>query len=285
MKSRTSARRKRTVRCPRSTSGKRPARAMRRTVRASMPSMSATSSLLSSRNDSGSCRSVGDNALMSGSLPPPAADVVDSFGVVCGAICPPAPSHDLAAWLVRITPAGAPTVRLPLFEIPQVHDSVQPPPRVELLPRERGRHAPRAGIPAWSMEAAFLTDVEHRGSLELAELSEFRDYSEHDARGRSRSVGRRVKQGRELLASFGAWPWAVALPLPHRWWTQEAYLSALSRWHREAWLAAYSSLQFCTSQFVGRSRCFNSIDELERAHAAYDAEVRWAADTAARRAA
>ena len=73
MKSRTSANRKRMVRCPSSTRGRRPASAMRRTVRESTPSMSATSSLLSNLNEAESDRSTGDHVAMSETMKAPRA--------------------------------------------------------------------------------------------------------------------------------------------------------------------------------------------------------------------
>ncbi|MDP9225416.1 MAG: hypothetical protein M3P18_16540 [Actinomycetota bacterium] len=87
-------------------------------------------------------------------------------------------------------------------------------------------------------------------------------------------------KGVQLVAGcshLGAWPWAEELLLPRAWWTDAPYLGALASWHREAWLAAYSSLLWRAAQFMGCPRTFGTVDGWIRARAAYEFEIRSAA--------
>jgi hypothetical protein len=173
---------------------------------------------------------------------------------------------------------------MPAFAAPKIAKSRLDKP-IHFLVRQSGSHAPRKGIPAWSMEVAYVRDIEGLSSIEIAARYEFHDDSEQHGRGRSRSKSRYRKDGSELLRDAGAWPWAVGLPLPSAWWTGRRYIDALLQWHRDAWLSAYSSLQFGTSRLVGRPEAFGSIDEHRRAVEAYETEIRWASHDAAIRAA
>jgi hypothetical protein len=201
-------------------------------------------------------------------MPGQTPTVVDSFGAARAAICPPEPSGELTAWLLQIAPSNnSSTVRLPAFEVPQIRPATDVQP-LDLVAREPGYQRPRAGRRVWAVEAAFSRDIEGLSSLEIANRQDLRDYSEHDARGRSRSEGRRVSEGRRILERLGAWPWAVGLPLPRRWWTQAAYVDALAGWHHDAWIEAWEDLHWRAQRLTGGDHWGNATD-VRRARNAY----------------
>lgn len=191
-------------------------------------------------------------------FPPPVGVDVRTF-------CAPEPSWTLVQWLWMLIPPGASVVPmggkvphgtrgynvagytvkgvpcLALGARPRMsanRSSRQAEVR-ERMPaayrREPGRHAPRAGVPQWQMEAALYRDLVGMRTSELADVLDFRDDSTRAAENGSRSARRYVEAGRVALMELGAWPWALEPQnggrLPAGWHHDLRYASALAGWH------------------------------------------------------
>jgi hypothetical protein len=176
----------------------------------------------------------------------------DDLHAFLARICPlPEPGEDLVRWLWLMTPAGAPTIpvlestdrddgpgHVPLLTSPRSPGSALHEVRRALpegLPREPGHRKPRRGADRWRIEAAHAHDLRGQSEVEVGASLDLFD-SSGEAVGRCRRAGDYVRAGRELLAEFGAWPWALAPngKLERRWWTMERYALALLVWHQDA---------------------------------------------------
>jgi hypothetical protein len=185
---------------------------------------------------------------------------------------PQGPGREFARWLMDLTPPEAevvpimgpigvdgrwPTECLRPFGAPLITEFADPPlPRrrdarriavAERMPaphaRQPGRQAPRSGIPMWTMNTAFVTDIYGLNSLEAMRALELRDYSTVDAEGGSRSARRYAEQGRRALSKIGAWPWCLTPDgrLPERWYRDSSYAYVLARWHYQQSLAVLAA--------------------------------------------
>jgi hypothetical protein len=211
----------------------------------------------------------------------------------------PQPSWGLVEWLWNLTPPGASVIpmgrRVPhgtkaydldaytVTGVPCLRLGAQPrmpairsSRQVEIrkrMPasfrREPGRHAPRAGIAKWQMEAAFYRDLVGMRTSELADVLDFRDDSTRAAENGSRSARRYVEAGRVALMELGAWPWALEPEdggrLPAGWHRDLRYAGALAGWHH-------------------RETCETIEDCLSAVESAAGSRERWRTEAAARMA-
>lgn len=111
-----------------------------------------------------------------------------------------------------------------------------------IRPRRNPRR--RQDRPGQCIEVAIASDLWGLGSLQIAESMRTRDLSEQHGRGRSRTVDRWKRAGRQSLHDLGAWPWSLADGgvLPTDWRDQEFFVAGLAWWHRLTWASAYRSL-------------------------------------------
>ena len=193
---------------------------------------------------------------------------------------PNGPSRSLPLWLAALTPAGADVLELedglfaPLLAeratppLPRRRDLLENQLAARLPPivaRKPGGHAPRSGIPGWSMAVALVVDLYGVRSDEAADSLELRDYSSRDAGDGSRSGRLYAQRGRPLLSSLGAWPWCLATAgrLPGRWYCRQDYAEALTRWHFQQWLAAEAA-NLRTIPFAPSPTAGAAIDDAAR---------------------
>jgi hypothetical protein len=137
---------------------------------------------------------------------------------------PPVPPAEMnfAAWLADRTPSRAATLRLlvpgtqAVLHLPRIRPAVPPPP----ARRSRRRRGSAAAV-----HAAYLADVEGLSPRRLVESGLFDFPSERSAR-------HHVRDGRQIAADLGAWPWAVidGKPLPRNWWADREFALALQEW-------------------------------------------------------
>ena len=102
------------------------------------------------------------------------------------------------------------------------------------------------------MEAAFMRDVQDKGSLAVRDYLGLSDQPEVVSyatanlgreRERSRSADRRIKSGREAWHQFNGVPWALVAPeelwkLGHAWWLDANFIDGvfaptLAAWHEQ----------------------------------------------------
>lgn len=216
--------------------------------------------------------------------------------------CPPSPGVGVFRWLWDLTPPGASALPIspearadpaqyrpgPGF-VPHLGGPAAPRADLSLFPAVRqhelawlveqyapglhrisGSRKPRAGTPAWRVEAAYRYDVLGASNAEIADGSEYVD-AEQDYRGRSRSADRLVREGRQLLAALGAWPWVVAARgvLPARWFELEPYARALADWHRESVLMAANDALVAVDSITERQEMRLTPDRIDTAERVY----------------
>jgi hypothetical protein len=235
-----------------------------------------------------------------------AARVPDTFAPYRGLFCPDMPpSPEFVRWLWVITPARAPTIEIiasegrehgpghvPLLamlaprDIPRVRGHDQRQAVLASLParvyRESGRQAPRSGVDRWGIECAYFRDLRGESSLEIADRLDLRDDQSRTGEGGSRSARRYYARGRKILASLGAWPWALAADgrLERNWWRVERYADALLIWHREAFCDAVNDVLVTVDGLTVPQTWRVGVERWNEAEALY---LRWLERAAAAR--
>lgn len=104
----------------------------------------------------------------------------------------------------------------------------------------RGKRLGRNGANITRVECAAAHDLVAAPFPQLSRAQGWSDHEDHAGRpGGSSSAKRAVREGRNLLAGLGAWPWAHAekgrLHDHPEWWTDPRFLAPLRAWIAQGW--------------------------------------------------
>jgi hypothetical protein len=224
-------------------------------------------------------------------------------GVDLRTFCVPQPSWALVQWLWMLTPPGASVIPIGDYvphgtkeydldayavkgvpclqlgaqpQMPGIRSSRQGEIRKRMpaaYRREPGRHAPRAGVPKWQMEAAFYRDLVGLTTAKLADELDFRDDSTRAAENGSRSARRYVEAGRVALMELGAWPWALEPEnggrLPAGWHYDLRYAAALAGWHHRETCETIEDCLSAVESAAGSTERWRTAAAAEVAREAY----------------